>query len=290
MYSNELNNIEKFFKYDIEVKNILFSVSPKEEYKYNSDSVIEYSEKLHEALENIKFYINSILRSFNFSKEELDYFNNFIKLLERELIECGTDFNKIKKFYEVYLSNMREELVNMVGTNIIGHYMFSGVSLDNAKSINELLHIIHQTIVNNEYMYEILPVLDSKATTAHLYGKENPLARNIFNVISENIKSDDIRMMSLSNDRILLMVRDYGHALSIEIEKENDKYYVRYFIPKICNVNMVNALKGVQKVNNNSKYTVGIFQTNEENLPCELYDFISKVPMDSDMELSSFKL
>jgi len=53
---------------------------------------------------------------------------------------------------------------------------------------------------------------------------------------------------------------------------------------------MVNNLRGVTKVNSNSKYAVGIFQTTEENLPFQLYDFIDKVPMDSDMNLSCYKL
>ena len=177
---------------------------------------------------------------------------------------------------------MREELVNLVGTNISGYAMFSGISLNKAKSINELLHVVHQTIVNNENIYKRLPLLDSKDDFAKLYGKENELARNIFNNINESIDSSELSMMSLGNDRVLLMVRDHGHALSIEIEKENDKYYVKYFIPKICNVKMVNELKGVRKVDQTSKFTTGIFETTKENLTYELIDFIKHVPTDLD--------
>ena len=79
-----------------------------------------------------------------------------------------------------------------------------------------------------------------------------------------------------------MMVRDRGHALSIEIEKENDKYYVKYFIPNINNVDMVNELKGVRKVNDQSKFTTGIFETNLENLTSNLTDFIGHVPTDFD--------
>lgn len=89
--------------------------------------------------------------------------------------------------------------------------------------------------------------------------------------------------MSISDDRVIMMVRDIGHALSIEIEKENDKYYIRYFIPKVCNIDMVNSLKGVKKVKKGDNYTVGIFETSLEKLPFDLVDFISKVPTDIDM-------
>lgn len=86
-----------------------------------------------------------------------------------------------------------------------------------------------------------------------------------------------------------MMVRDRGHALSIEIEKENDKYYVKYFIPKICNIDMVNSLKGVNKVTRDSKYTVGVFETDLERLPFEIINFISKVPMDNHMFIEGGK-
>ena len=45
---------------------------------------------------------------------------------------------------------------------------------------------------------------------------------------------------------------------------------------------MVNSLKGVNKVTRDSKYTVGVFETNLENLTFNLVDFISKVPTDLD--------
>lgn len=79
------------------------------------------------------------------------------------------------------------------------------------------------------------------------------------------------------------MVRDRGHALSIEVDIENDKCMVRYHIPKICNTKMVNELKGVKEVDNQSSYTIGMFETKKELIGLEIYDLISNVPMDIDM-------
>ena len=48
------------------------------------------------------------------------------------------------------------------------------------------------------------------------------------------------------------MIRDRGHALTIEITINNDKARIDYFIPKIININMINALSGANKVRENS--------------------------------------
>ena len=283
-----LEKMEKFFKYNLEIKNILYNTTPKETDKYNNETIMEYSDKLFKALNDIEYYINVILQKFDFLENDKSYFNNFIKALKSELIKCGYDYNKLSTFYEVCFSDMNEDLVNKVGSEIKGGgYLGAGVALNEAKSINEMLHIVHQTIVNNENNYRNLPVISQKQNyegyNVTLYGKESELAKNIFNAIPCTLSSDYVEIMSLSNDKVILMVRDVGHALSIEIEKENDKYYVKYFIPKICNYDMVNELKGVKKVTRDSNYTVGMFDSTLEKLPFELVDFITKVPTDMDM-------
>ena len=283
-----LEKMEKFFKYNLEIKNILYNTMPKETDKYNKDTIIEYSDKLFKALNDIEYYVNTMLENFSFVEKDKEYFKNFIKALKNELIKCGYDYNKLTKFYEVCFSNMSEELIDKVGNEIKGGvYIGYGVSLDEAKSLNEVLHVVHQTIVNDENNYRNLPIISQKqnyeGNSVTLYGKENEISNKIFNFIPYTLSSDYVEIMSLSNDKVILMVRDVGHALSIEIEKENDKYYVRYFIPKICNIDMINSLKGVKKVKKGDNYTVGVFESTLEKLPFELIDFISNVPTDMDM-------
>ena len=81
------------------------------------------------------------------------------------------------------------------------------------------------------------------------------------------------------------MVRDRGHALSIEITLNNDKARIEYFIPKLWNIDMINKLPGVNKVDNNSVGATGVIEVDKNELPQVLFNFISKVPMDSDMIL-----
>lgn len=283
-----LKKLEMFFNNDLKVKKILHELEPKESYKYNNDSCIEYGNKLYKSIEDIEFYIIQISNKF-FPNEE-QYCKNYFTALKSELLKVGYDFNKLSHFYNICLANMSEQLKNKIGENCVGYTIFSGVSFNEAKSINELLHLMHQSIVNDETILHSMPQLGSKNNVfgypITLYGLEKDISIDVYNNFPLDMDCGWTDIVSLEN-KIIMMVRDRGHALSIEIEKENDKYYVTYFIPKICNVDMVNKLRGVTKVKNNSKYTVGMFETTEENLPVELYDFIGKVPMDSDMNLSS---
>lgn len=282
-----LENMQKFFKYNMEIKKTMYNAIPKEADKYSKETIMEYSDKLFQALNDIEYYINVILDNFGFLENEKNYFNNFLTALKNELIKCGYDFNKLSVFYESCFSNMNEELVNKVGNEIKGGGYLGGVSLNEGKSINEILHIVHQTIINNENNFRNLPIVSQKqnyeGNNVTLYGKDSQISQLVFNSIPFALSSDYVEIMSINDDRVILMVRDIGHALSIEIEQENDKYYVRYFIPKICNIDMVNNLKGVKKVKKGDNYTVGVFETNLEKLPFDLVDFISNVPTDIDM-------
>ena len=81
------------------------------------------------------------------------------------------------------------------------------------------------------------------------------------------------------------MIRDRGHALTIEITINNDKARIDYFIPKIININMINALSGANKVRENSVWATGVIEVNKDILNGTLFNFIFKVPTDRDLDL-----
>lgn len=282
-----LEKIKKFFKYNMNIKNILFNTKPQETDKYNKETLIKYSDKLFQAINDIEYYINVMLEDFNFLDADKTYFNNYIKALKNELIKCGYDFNKLSTFYTTCFTNMSEELVNKVGNQIKGASMYSYVDLKEAKSLNEMLHIVHQTIINNENNFRNLPIIsrrqNNEGNNITLYGEDTTISRVVFNSIPVSISTDFVEIMSIDETKVNLMIRDIGHALSIEIEQEDDKCIIKYFIPKICNIDMVNNLKGVNKVKKGDNYTVGVFETTLEKLPFELSNLILGVPTDIDM-------
>lgn len=286
-----LRNLEEFFKYDYEIKRILCNVAPQNEYQYNDYG--DYSDILYNALIDLKSYFEKILDIFYSSEDNKKYLEYFFETLKNELINCGGNFDKLKHEYEIRFANMSEELIDKISCNICGYYLSEdNIPLSDCTTINEMLHLIHHSIVNSEDIYQSLPVLEQKNNDdgypIRLYGNNSNIGKLIYDNFSLEIIAGWTDIVSLSDEHILIMVRDRGHALSIEIEKEKDKYYVRYFIPKICNIEMVNNLKGVRKVNDESYYTTGVFECGIDELAYQVIDFISKVPTDDDMKLSDF--
>ena len=90
-------------------------------------------------------------------------------------------------------------------------------------------------------------------------------------------------MVCVDENKLLMMIRDRGHALSMEITLKDDKARVEYYIPKICSVNMVNELPGINKVNETSVGATGVYEMDVDSLSTGIIDFINKVPTDRDL-------
>lgn len=90
-------------------------------------------------------------------------------------------------------------------------------------------------------------------------------------------------MVVINDKKLIMMVRDRGHALTIDISLNNDMARIEYFIPKLCNIEMINNLPGINKVNENSVGATGVMEVPINTLPSVLFDFISRVPTDNDM-------
>ena len=50
-------------------------------------------------------------------------------------------------------------------------------------------------------------------------------------------------MVAVNERKLLMMVRDRGHALTIEITLNLQTARLEYFIPKLCNIDMIKKLK-----------------------------------------------
>lgn len=63
-----------------------------------------------------------------------------------------------------------------------------------------------------------------------------------------------------------MMLRDFGHATTLDINIENDEAWIEYFIPKVCNYLMVNELPGVRKVDKSSNWAKGTLRVKVSEL------------------------
>ena len=283
---DDLRNIEYFFEIDLEIKKIIHQLAFNKNISSN-DYLVKYSDDLCSNLEIIQYYFISLAYRFNFGTFVINSINELFCNYKENLISCGCYYDKLNDFYKKYISNMNVELVDKINDTCIAYTDRYGLNLiSDIKTINELLHLFHSYIVNNEWYYKSIDEISKKQNFERydivLRGNDNPVALEIFNKFPYELSCGPTDIVSLS-DKILIMARDRGHALTIEITIQNDKCFVTYFIPKICNAIMVNKLKGVKKVDENANFTVGMFETDINNISNEIIDFIRKVPMDEHM-------
>lgn len=162
-------------------------------------------------------------------------------------------------------------------------------SFEKCKTINDYLHAFHFYIVNNEKIFHSMPIIDRKINKDDepiiLFGKENDLSRDLFNKYPVELGTGEVDILSF-DDHLLMMIRDVGHALSVDSTIENDNIRVSYFVPKSCNIEKVNKLKGVTKLDpltsDMFSPTNGEFVCKKEDFTSEMIDFISNVPTDID--------
>lgn len=279
---DKFERIENFFDYDLEIKKLLNDLAPNLTDGYDEEYIFKYSDRLYDALKVLKYYIVRIMNSFNMSNVE--YINQIFQKYENDLINSGSNFNKLIEFYKVNLSDMREEFINDINTNCFAYGMTNNL-ISSAKTVNEILHFLHHYIVNNEEFYNSIPEIEEK-DYIFLRGKTDEIAKEIYDKILENPSIDvGITDIISLNNKILIMVRDKGHSLTLEVTKEENDYTVRYFIPKLCNYIMINNLKGVTKVKRGSNFTVGLFNSSFENIASDVVDLIDKVPGDECMRI-----
>lgn len=285
---NKIIKLEHFFQVDFEIKKEMYNLAPSSLRYYDDLSLQKYTNRL----EDLLIYIFSELKCialdiFGKDSNVISKIFSMEKNIKNQFYSCGFDINKLKKFYEMYISNMTIDFINSVKKECVG-YAFAGTSsVELASSLNEILHFIHSYILNNEYILQSIPEVAQKQNIYNypiiLRGNNNNLFQYLYEQFPLDLDVGWTDMVCLGEKKLLMMVRDRGHALTIEITLKNNLARIEYFIPKICNMDMINALPGINKINENSIGATGVVEVEINKLPNMLFDFISKVPTDSDM-------
>ena len=224
-----------------------------------------------------------------------DYYPS--ETLEERLNDIGNDISsssmdRLSEVYRKDFTDMSEDFNKKVRKERIGYYRWGDPhALDGeARSINEMLHLIHSSIVNDEKILKSLPVLAQSEDGEHfVYGtpnSKNEVALDIFDGTKGDGFITDI--VAVNTNRTLMMVRNRGHALTVDIRQDdNDGYTVEYFVPKICNAEKVNQLPGVRKVNEDADaraFTTGLFGVDDEaEVAPKVLEFLKNVPTDADI-------
>ena len=300
-------DLVKFLEADMKLKETLIEAAPKQgvsdDIDYSGSLYVEdnisYSDRLFkDGIGQIEYYFSQMLDTFDFNSETKTTYKNKMDEIKKQTMNdlYKEDNGNLLEIYHNFISKMRPNFVKDVGDSCKGYYLQMNSKLNGliqkSESVNELLHVFHSYVVNNVDILQSLPVLKQKKgerNTYSIYGiEDNDVANQIF----DNINVDQTKMGTTDiialPDRVLMMVRDVGHATTLEIKKDKatGQYGVSYFIPKICNAEKVNQLQGVTKVDKNAKVldtTNGVFQIEDENVGECIVNFIEKIPTDNDI-------
>ena len=298
--------LKKFFKLDSIIKQKMMEYAPNG--IMTEEEKISYSDSLEEMLKNAKNELKAVFIKLDINIDEK--IDEFFQQKNIELDNCLNKPNGIKDFYQNSISNLDSEFVESVKNTCVGYAMApdyaNNLIIPQAKTLNELLHFLHSSIVNNDELLRSMPVIEKKKyitprtleiaqkrgieveeswkNEVTLYGEETPIAREIFDKFPEDSEAQWCDIISLEN-KILIMARDLGHALTIDIDTSEEKPFVKYFIPKICNEKMVEELPGVGKITDNGAN--GMFEVeNVSELSKKIFSFMEKVPTDSNIEFN----
>ena len=295
MDENKMKNLEamkEFFERDMKIKETLMTLAPTEADDYDELSRMEYVDKLVKWLDSIEYDTLASIKKFGFG-EELnntirEYFANKKKSMAVGKYEAGI----CQKIYNSEFASMSENFIEEVKEGFVGYAFFSNPSklpgfVKKAKTVNELLHSIHSSIVNNDEILESMPQMGTKRNTIEepitLYGEENEVAEKIFKEFPLEMDCGITDIVSLKN-KVLMMIRDRGHALTIDMDTTNPKEVeVKYFVPKLCNEEMIRKLPGINESSITKSGASGFFVSDKEKITKDLFNFIEKVPTDGDM-------
>ena len=286
--NEKIIKLQHFFETDLRIKKGMYNLAPTNIKYLDDNSIQKYTDELDELITYMFTEFKCIaLDIFEKESNVLDRICYLENVTKNNFYSCGFDIEKLKIFYKNFISNMKIDFINSVKDECVG-YSFCGTdSIELATSTNEVLHFIHSYIVNNENILQAIPLIKEKNNEYNypitLRGVNVPKFNQLFEEFPSNLDVGWTDMVAINDKKLLMMVRDRGHALSIEISLNGDIARIEYFIPKICNIEMINRLPGVNKVNTDSVGATGIIEVAVNDLSTALFNFISKVPTDSDM-------
>lgn len=286
-------NLKHFFIADSRMKQRLIELYPNDQEMYGQAAREKYIDRLYKELKDFKAEIMRMAEDFApYTIPALQvHFEQAIKATEIADPEPAV----IRRVFQTKFWNIQTKLRDEINESCIGYSPF-GPNLPRligkSTSINELLHLFHSYILNNETILQSMPVVAKRSVSESdfyvLYGDENDLSRELFEgfPVDENIGKTDI--VSMKN-RIIMMVRGKGHALTIDMDTgEDEDIIVHYFLPKICNRAMVKKLPGSKTIQEDC--AKGTFDTTRDRAVQDIFDLVEKVPSDKDMRKKEEKI
>ena len=283
-----LLKLQHFFEVDLKIKKEMLNNAPPGFNQYVD--VDKYADNVNDSL----IYMFSELKCIATDIFGVDssVMNKVVMMesdIKKAFYSCGYDMNRLRSFYASYVTDLDDkEFLNSVKEECVGYTFGTTESANGARTINEMLHFMHSYVMNNESILKAIPAIGQKKNSYNypitLRGANVPIFNELFTSFPDDMDVGWTDMVAINERKLMMMVRDRGHALTMEVTLDSQNARVEYFIPKLCNIEMINNLPGISnKVNEDSVGATGAIEIPKEELSTAVFDFISRVPMDKDM-------
>lgn len=285
-----LESLMNFFKTNIKMKDDVIDLCPTILDCCDEESLMKYTDKLYKSLKEFEIQFDEIANEFGFDDKIKEATKRYFERTKKAFELSKYEKWHVRRLYIHKFFEMTPKLIESTKKECSGYYMHRDIPsvIENAESINELLHIYHSYISNNEKILQSIPKIESKTNDIEepitLYGEENEISRQIYDKFPSDLDCGITDIVSMK-DKIITMVRDVGHALMIDIDTSQEKALVQYNIPKVCNRTMVELLPGINRKSITDNGAKGMFEVENDELADKLFDFISKVPRDGQFML-----
>lgn len=282
--NENFKKIEYFFELDLIIKEMISNSFPNILNKNDIDELEAYEKKLTSMLNKIELYLYRIVKLLNLNEDYDKQIEVLFDSYRNKLTKCQLNYNELNiSFLQIFV-NMKPELVNKVNEEFKGYSMFRNLYgvLKEATSITEILRIYHSFVINNEDILQSSNEIKENGSIK-LYGKDTKIANDIFINLENTLSEAEITILSVADEHIIIMLRDYGHATTLDININSDTAWINYFIPKVCNYLMIQELPGLNNIDEKSKWAKGTLRVEKANIGNYLNNFIKLIPTDEDM-------
>lgn len=230
--------------------------------------------------------------------------------LKSDVIKAGLDWQLLQSTYANDVATMSADYVRRVADTI---YSFMDMSDTNIQSIqelihdshsfNELLHLTHSYVMNNDELRDALELWSDSNNEEHYIrglGGRSEIAEDIYQKFLEAWRlGDDYARegwrhkapiavdIVLAGNILHIVVRDYGHSLNLIINTNSDQQdniLIQYHMSKVPNEAMVYQLPGISTVRRT--YASGQWLASSKNLGGEIINFVKQVPTDIDSPIA----
>lgn len=310
----KLQTLKSFFHHDNQIKEeIKAAAPPTDKDELSSGSSEHYRHRLTTTIDNLGELFTNLSSDMDnleiLGSPIINKSQEIIHHLDEIIFNPNSDYPSLVRTYQRRISSMRPEFIHNVSNSMVGYITHKPTEykdlIKQASSYNELLHLAHSYVLSEETLFKKLPQWNKFSTPLlsqleyGAYGQPTKIAQEIFSSLTQNAQNflqntsrsgiqeiPELLHLFSFDQTIHLMVRDFGHALTIEIDtSQPDKAEIHYQVPKIFDGSQVNKLPGVNKVTVSSEWspdesTSGFFTCEYPNIGQTITDFIQKVPTD----------